>query len=367
MKKFGKLMLILCLVAVLAVTVAACNEKGSENPGAGGGQTPEPTYTVTGVDNEDYALTADKTEAHAGDKITVTATVKNADIKITAVKANDTVCETESGAYVFTMPAENVTLSAETVALQEVLEDDFLSFDGFLPDTISVYANEFDYCDEINFDLAGIIQINDTERGVKISSSDQSVIPDSALSVWLSDKESGGGTGKDSGIIKIAVNDIAPGTTYITLTITDTSTSRSATIVKKLTVVAEGELEVPTMQVTVTFDLENVLGEIGEFTDEILIFLTDSDSIYGSNPTSAQQNYKISEIVDASEVSFTVNNFAVGHTYSVGIMYDGEYGKMFVKLNALIKGQVGEFDGNRLSLYVTEGPVTFGTIVGRVD
>lgn len=202
---------------------------------------------------------------------------------------------------------------------------------------------------------------------MKISSSDQSVIPDSALSVWLSDKESGGGTGKDSGIIKIAVNDIAPGTTYITLTITDTSTSRSATIVKKLTVVAEGELEVPTMQVTVTFDLENVLGEIGEFTDEILIFLTDSDSIYGSNPTSAQQNYKISEIDDASEVSFTVNNFAVGHTYSVGIMYDGEYGKMFVKLNALIKGQVGEFDGNRLSLYVTEGPVTFGTIVGRVD
>ena len=367
MKKLGKLMLILCLVAVLAVTVAACNEKGSENPGGGGGQTPEPTYTVTGVDNGDYALTADKTEAHVGDKITVTATVKNADIKITAVKANDTVCETESGAYVFIMPAENVTLSAETVALQEVLEDDFLSFDGFLPDTISVYANEFDSCDEINFDLAGIIQINDTERGVKISSSDQSVIPDSALSVWLSDKESGGGTGKDSGIIKIAVNDIAPGTTYITLTITDTSTSRSATIVKKLTVVAEGELEVPTMQVTVTFDLENVLGEIGEFTDEILIFLTDSDSIYGSNPTSAQQTYKISEITDASEVSFTVNNFAVGHTYSVVIMYDGEYGKMFVKLNALIKGQVGEFDGNSLSLYVTEGPVTFGTIVGRVD
>ena len=340
MKKFAKIILMLCLVAALAVTVAACNDDKGNEGGGGGGQTPEPTYTVTGVDNEDYALTADKTEAHAGDKITVTATVKSADIKITAVKANDTVCETESGAYVFIMPAENVTL---------------------------VYANEFDSCDEINFDLTGIIQINDTERGVKISSSDQSVIPDSALSVWLSDKESGGGTGKDSGIIKIAVNDIAPGTTYITLTITDTSTSRSATIVKKLTVVAEGELEVPTMQVTVTFDLENVLGEIGEFTDEILIFLTDSDSIYGSNPTSAQQNYKISEIADASEVSFTVNNFAVGHTYSVGIMYDGEYGKMFVKLNALIKGQVGEFDGNRLSLYVTEGPVTFGTIVGRVD
>ena len=42
MKKFAKIILMLCLVAALAVTVAACNEKGSENPGAGGGQTPEP-------------------------------------------------------------------------------------------------------------------------------------------------------------------------------------------------------------------------------------------------------------------------------------------------------------------------------------
>lgn len=73
MKKFGKLIFILCLVAVLAVTVAACNEKGEENNGGGG-----TLYGITMPSSDIYTIGGEVPEsATEGTTITFTVTLND--------------------------------------------------------------------------------------------------------------------------------------------------------------------------------------------------------------------------------------------------------------------------------------------------
>lgn len=346
----------LCAATLLTGLLAACDDGGENNGG-------EPqTYTVTAAESEDYTLTPDKTSAAAGDTVTVTAEMKNADKYITGVKYNEEDCGEEDGKYTFTMPAENVTLSAVTEAYAEVLEDGFMSFATFTPDTIAVYENEFDNTDALNFTFSEIIQVSEDE--VVLASSNQNVIPDSALRVWLDDSAVGGGTGKNGGKVYISVNDIQPGTAYITVTVKDHTTRDSATVVKKITVVEEGTLEIPTMKVTLTFDISKAYSAMQEFSDDFMIILNDQDLLWGaSNNTNFNQTFSYSDIEDSSEIVITMENFAMGHGYSVGIQYNGEYGKMSLKFDELINAD-GSFDGHFLTLHIGEA-VEFGPITAQ--
>lgn len=343
---------VFCAAALCTVLFAACG--GGEEPGKQPGDDPV-TYTITAESSADYTLTPSKTSAQAGEVITVTAESKNADKYITGVTFNGTACEEEEDGYSFTMPAANVTLAAQTGTYAEKLTGDFMFFSGLIPDTIAVYENEWDYEDKLYVSFSEDVNIGTGDQGeyVQVTSSDQSVIPDSALRCYV-DKD---GSFIESAIVYIAVNDIKPGTAYVSLTVQDSSiSSKNETIVKKLTVVEAEDLEIPAMSVEFTFDLSAV----EDVADELIISINDNDLIYGSE-MSLQKTVVVAEEADLSEVTFTMDNFAVGHTYSVGVQFrNGEDHYAFAKMNSLMNSK-GSFDGSWLKLEEAEA-VDFGTL-----
>lgn len=330
---------VFCAAALCTVLFAACG--GGEEPGDQPGVPV--TYTIAAEPSEDYTLTPSKTSAEAGEVITVTAESKNADKYITGVTFNGTACEEEEDGYSFTMPAANVTLAAQTGTYAEKLTGDFISFTGFLPDTIAAFENTFDAEAAFEFTFDREIQVEDDE--VMLSSSNQSIVPDSALSVSLNET-SMGSTGKDGGTLYVAVNDIAPGTAYITMTVKDRTTGRSDTVVKKLTVVEAEDLEIPAMSVEFTFDLSAV----EDVADELIISINDyNDLIYGSE-MSLQKTVVVAEEADLSEVTFTMDNFAVGHTYSVSVSYMNGDRYVFLKINNNWMTDDSTFTGSSLTV-----------------
>lgn len=330
---------VFCAAALCTVLFAACG--GGEEPGDQPGVPV--TYTIAAEPSEDYTLTPSKTSAEAGEVITVTAESKNADKYITGVTFNGTACEEEEDGYSFTMPAANVTLAAQTGTYAEKLTGEFISFTGFLPDTIAAFENTFNAEAAFEFAFDREIQVEDDE--VMLSSSNQSIVPDSALSVSLNET-SMGSTGKDGGTLYVAVNDIAPGTAYITMTVEDRTTGRSDTVVKKLTVVEAEDLEIPAMSVEFTFDLSAV----EDVADELIISINDyNDLIYGSE-MSLQKTVVVAEEADLSEITFTMDNFAVGHTYSVSVSYMNGDRYVFLKINNNWMTDDSTFTGSSLTV-----------------
>ena len=332
---------VFCAAALCTVLFAACG--GGEEPGDQPGVPV--TYTIAAEPSEDYTLTPSKTSAEAGEVVTVTAESKNADKYITGVTFNGTACEEEEDGYSFTMPAANVTLAAQTGTYAEKLTGDFMFFSGLIPDTIAVYENEWDYEDKLYVSFSEDINIGTGDQGeyVQVTSSDQSVIPDSALRCYV-DKD---GSFIESAIVYIAVNDIKPGTAYVSLTVQDSSiSSKNETIVKKLTVVEAEDLEIPAMSVEFTFDLSAV----EDVADELIISINDyNDLIYGSE-MSLQKTVVVAEEADLSEVTFTMDNFAVGHTYSVSVSYMNGDRYVFLKIDNNWMTDDSTFTGSSLTV-----------------
>lgn len=362
-KKLFSVMAALCAAALCTALFAACGGGGEGDPDhQQGGGTTSTSYTISVTASDEYTLTPSKTSAEAGEEITVTAESKNPDKYITGVTFNGTACGEEEEGYSFTMPAANVTLAATTEAYAEKLSEGFLSFTGLVPDTIAAFENTFSAEDKFEFTFNGEeIQVEEDE--VQLFSSNQAVIPDSALSVSLNET-SPGSTGKSGGALSVAVNDIAPGTAYITMTIEDHTTHRGATVVKKLNVVESGVIEIPTMEVTLTFNLSGIWSDMEKHADTVKIFLNDADKIYGAknDDTGFEQSYTMSSVGDPSKITIMMENFAAGHTYSVGIQFlEGNKHYVFAKMNYLTNAK-GSFDGNWLDLSAVEA-VEFGPLV----
>ena len=109
MRKLLKTMICAGLVLAMAIPFAACAQGGDEDETAGGGP-----YTVTCEDGDYYDLSASSQLTPAGETVTITADAK-AFIRVDGVYANGTACASGStaGTYTFTMPEENVTVTAQ--------------------------------------------------------------------------------------------------------------------------------------------------------------------------------------------------------------------------------------------------------------
>lgn len=218
-------------------------------------------------------------------------------------------------------------------------------FSGLIPDTIAVYENEWDYEDKLYVSFSEDVNIGtgDQDEYVQVTSSDQSVIPDSALRCYVDTD----GSFIESAIVYIAVNDIKPGTAYVSLTVQDSSiSSKNETIVKKLTVVEAEDLEIPAMSVEFTFDLSAV----EDVADELIISINDyNDLIYGSE-MSLQKTVVVAEEADLSEITFTMDNFAVGHTYSVSVSYMNGDRYVFLKIDNNWMTDDSTFTGSNLTV-----------------
>ena len=351
---------------ILAVSIAglgmfAACDGGDGGEGGGGGTNQPTTYAITAAQSSDYTITA-PASAEAGETVNVSVAVNNAEKYVTGVTYNGSACLPVGGAensYAFTMPAANVTLAAALGTYEETLSDEYLSFASFVPDTISVYENTWGGVDHLYFDLAQ--RFNNATY--ELSSSNQSVIPDSALDVSF-DKD---GTGVLGGSITVAVNDIRPGTAYVTFTLRDGSTRRENTIVKKLTVVAEGELQVETTTVTFTFNAYNVRNDIevnaeGEY--DFYFNISDFDYIYGGGTTTHSAEYRIIDVSDDwRNITVTMTNFAVGHRYLISGAYWNGYMTSFT-IDDLTTADAALEDGI-LTVTSDTGISEFGTIILR--
>lgn len=303
----------LCAATLLTGLLAACGDGGENNGG-------EPqTYTITAAESEDYTLTPDKTSAAAGDTVTVTAVCENADKYITGVKYNEEDCDEEDGKYTFTMPAANVTLSAVTANYEQVLTDPFVWFD--LTNSFAIAKDaEYNYSDILNTEwgLDFTFKSNKTFSSIKwkITSSDESVIPLSALDVEpRSKKDENIGGPNDFQIVKakllIDTTQIEVGSTWLQVYFEteNISPKDSGTVTFKLTVYENGELPVSTMDETLEFDVS----DIGDGTYTVMI--GDSDYLPGSNVPATQ-----TFTADSSNGKLTVSfKYTVAHKFWVRI------------------------------------------------
>lgn len=342
-KKFKSILFLsLTIVLILsAVTIlSACNSDPLQ---------------ITFAPGDHYTFNSTVTEAVPGDEITFLVKPA-AGYKIDAVYANGNPCQLKAdGSYSFTMPNEAVTVTATASAISvvpapdddnddvttdpapttEKLTDDFMSFTGFCPDKISAFANNYKAKVTYTVSFSRTININSAEDSTKLRSSDQNVIPDSALTVWL-DKD---GTVTSGATISIDLNAIRPGTAYVSFYAeNDISTSQNAEVTKKIEVVAENTLEIPRQTVTFEIDFSNAdINELNEVAPNGLILsVSDRNNLYSYAEGKASSKVFTLDLnaIENDILTITFEDFAVGHNYSVSISYrkpDGYYS--FVKVN----------------------------------
>ena len=187
--------LITALVAVAAVLalsfcLAACGDDGTQPGGGEGGEGGSIAHKITIVAPDDVEASTSASQATVGTKVTVTVVtpawkivtfVTAADVNIVkdeAASAGDTAV------FTFTMPDRDVELNVETMdSGASVDEDDGLKWVA-APKQIAPGEYSFQKATyEVDFG-GSVIATTDVDgnlSGVKISSTDQDVIPDEAI------------------------------------------------------------------------------------------------------------------------------------------------------------------------------------------
>ena len=240
MKKIKIVALIILSLILSTSILVACNN--------GGGTTQEnkpgdKEYTITITASQDYSIKADKEKATQGTVVNLTVDVTNSDKLLENVKFNDYNCTKTDTGYKFTMPAENVTLTAILTTLTEVKIDGMATFleDNMTTITQNGTYNTETVLDKNKWGLDVSFSTNSMTRLLyDITSSNQSVIPNDSISLI---KKTNNNTGLiDQAKIYIDTTKINVGTTWLIMDfINDNlsgSSKREARLIVKITVVA---------------------------------------------------------------------------------------------------------------------------------
>lgn len=316
----------MCLVIVLAMfTFAACTDPdkggdGGNDGGSGGGSETTTSYTITYTNGTGYTLSG-VTTAKAGDKVTITVNVTEYDVQVTSVKYNNSACsKADDGKYTFTMPSQNVTVSATSEKITAIEEDRPVSWqqEGALQ-IAKTTGNA-----QIKYDVTNT---SCTDADVTVTSTNQAVIPSNAIT--QSNTTVSMGSQINGGIITIDLTKVSVGKTFIILDFeNNTSTSSDGTIIKEVEIVPEGELEENIAEVSITF---NLLGFSSPLPDDLYIYFVDTDHI----PDSAiPERQDLDITVDEQENQLS---FVVGHTYNIFVG---------LKSDASANFEIDEIDAN---------------------
>ncbi len=297
----------MCLVVIPALfTFAACTDPdkggdgGNDGGSGGGGSGSATSYTITYTNGAGYTLSG-VTTAKAGDKVTVTVNVTEYDVQVTSVKYNNSACsKADDGKYSFTMPSQNVTVSATSEKITAIEEDRPVSWqqEGALQ-IAKTTGNA-----QIKYDVTNTLC---TDADVTVTSTNQTVIPSNAITqsnttVYMSSQINGG-------IITIDLTKVSVGKTFIILDFdNNTSTSSDGTIIKEVEIVAAGtEID----ENIVTLNIELSLISIDNIPSDMYIRFVDSDYVSGS---SIDQEREISITQDPQNETL---DFVVGHKYYI--------------------------------------------------
>ena len=306
---------ILCSSFVFGL--ASCGDGGE-----GGGEDPT-IYKISYDENANYEIIDLASQGQEGSNILFDVESKSVFYEIGEVTYNGTSINKGSLGYEFVMPGKEVKIEVELTPITEYDDpDDYLSWGDNVIDEISM-ASEEDKgyesldCDQeltLNFNMAEFGSYNSVVETDEVLSSNQDVIPDSALSfdpLLASEVSSGAVNYVLGGAIDVDLKQIKPGkaTIYVHL---DFNNSSEATLMRTFTVTEYGKIEVETWNVPFTVINETSYDDL----ENIQISITDQNHIYGSNAPE-HQSFTLDELEDLKGTL----TFAVGHTYSISSSY----------------------------------------------
>lgn len=221
MKRFLKVMSFMLIVASMSVTLWACGENKNT--------TPEDTkvYTVTADESDFYDVDGQTTKASAGMEAYVKITPEFDAVVIDRVLYNGQQCTkstVEENKYTFTMPSKNVEITVE-YSFVDNTTDNFLTWDNSNENTFTVFVETPDDSYFAQFDdglLTANVSKNPSGAGSyftsheeRVFSTNQNVIPDSAMSVQTTNASTSNSA--KSFTIRINLTQISAGTTQIIL------------------------------------------------------------------------------------------------------------------------------------------------------
>lgn len=317
MKKMILAALAACMCVCLCFGIfAACDDR------SGNGEQPA-EYTITANNGAGYTVDA-PASAKDGDTVTVTVTVTNEDTYVTGVTYNEDECDETDGKYTFTMPAENVTIAVQTGTYEEVLSDGNDSLNAYNVYTI---AQNGSYSPRVGTDTENVWKIladiswgNTTafSRYSDVTSSNQSVIPDSAVAIVELDGHDFGQGSSASNLILAAdicidTAKISVGTTWLTIELDSENTSSNCTFVVKVTVVPYGEVPVATEQKTLVIDVSALDASEGDY---YTMRFWDNNYIDGGT---TKEFFDVTAQVSADDTVSFAFNYARLHKYDIAM------------------------------------------------
>ncbi len=307
MKKFGFILAgVLALTATVGLT--ACGGNGSDDPAM---------HSITYTENDNYRVIDLSSTGQTGSNILFDVESESVFYEIGEVSYNGTAITKGSLGYQFTMPDEDVSIEIELTPVTEYDDpDDYLSWDSSVIDEISVASEEdkgYEYLDceqklSLAFDMAKFGSYNSNVDRKEILSSNQEVIPDSALD--FEPIEQSGISYIIGGNLVVDLKQINPGTATIYLYL-DFNNAGSATLMRTFTVTEYGEIEVETVDVPFKVINESKFDSTDDLAN-ISIRIVDTDYIYGSTAPESQ-SFTLDELTNG-EGTF---KYVDGHTYSI--------------------------------------------------
>ena len=345
-KRFYAAFIITIIILALMFCLAAC--KDTEETG-----DPVPhSVSITAAD--DVVAFASVTSATAGTKVTVTVrppTWKTVTFVTGAgvdCKKDETASTQYESIFTFTMPDKDVELTVETIDSGVSVNEDNRMAWVFAPPQIAPSESSVTF----EVDFGGYFLANNDGDGnllnVKISSTNQSVIPDGAID---GAKRIGDSAYTQGATFTIDLSKISTGAT--TIVFEDTYNNR--TITKYLQVVETGTVN-PGNIIHTILDVEFAFDEgdlsLPENTDpDKLVVLTsvyDHDWIDGTDPDCGASEYTQARFLlsDTGSKTFAMP-YIEGHRYSVSV-------SLYTYTNDYETDMYPEFslvDGNTLYVY----------------
>ncbi|HIU98029.1 MAG TPA: hypothetical protein IAB15_06050 [Candidatus Ornithoclostridium faecigallinarum] len=320
--------LITALVAVAAVLalsfcLAACGDDGTQPGGGEGGNT---AHKISIVAPDDVEASTSASQATVGTKVTVTVVTPAWKIAtfVTAtgveVARDDAASAGSTSVYTFTMPDRDVELNVETTdSGASVDEDDGLKWVA-APKQIAPGENSFQKATyEVDFGEAILASMDGDGNlsGVKISSTDQDVIPDEAIAGAY---RIGDSVYTDGATFTVDLTKVSLGAT--TLVFED---SRGRTIAKYVQVVEYGKVDpgyIFNTSMFVDFAFKEGDLKLGADVDPdkllVLVSINDVDWVDGTDPALGAKELTQSRFLlsDSGTKSMGLS-YIQGHRYRV--------------------------------------------------
>ena len=288
----------MAMLSLLAMTlgIAACG--GEEKPG-------KQTYSITCEASDDYELQASKTSSEAGEKISVTVTVKSEDKYLTGVRYNGEECIKEGDGFVFTMPSENVTLTAVLGNYTLTTENGIAKLEDEATTVVVNGTYPGGILDTKTWEISVALESSTmTSLNASYESSNEDALPVGAIST--KNVEASSSNVIVGAKIVIDTTKIKTGVSWLTATFkSGNNSSQKGTLVLKITVAESVQVE---------YWNENLVFDVENFDADTTFYVYVSDQNYIEN-NEVEKNQSFDEL-KAQEGKVTVSfRYAPGHSY----------------------------------------------------